>query len=429
MGLVDYSDSESDSETVTKPTPTPAPTAPVPSSTAGGKKPFQKVVDRARPGKILVNLPQSSARNESNDADEPPAKRARIAARGGGGGAFSGFNSLLPPPKNASKPAAMAAANSSSSSSAVKNAPKPGVSLRTGAAPGFSREANDDSDADLANNDKGGGTMNLPAPKAQQQPSIPAEQKAAEDVKLVGKPLMFKPLSVSRKPAKKNTAARSSTPTSAAPPKASDTSQAHKPAAAAGRQAEEGEDTPALAPPKKVSLFSISTDPDPEPARPSHDSVYEPLFAAPDHHIPSSASASAFAAYDAANSSSSLSSASSAPNANTLDQIATEMNLSASARRELFGRAAAPSSSSASAVPDAKVISFDTTREYEHNEALRASGEQDQLGHNPVRAIAPGKHSLRQLVNQVHNQRDALEESFAKGRSTQREAGARYGWR
>ncbi|KAI1492110.1 mitotic checkpoint regulator, MAD2B-interacting-domain-containing protein [Biscogniauxia mediterranea] len=429
MGLVDYSDSESDSETVTKPTstPTPAPAAPTPSSTAGGKKPFQKVVDRARPGKILVNLPQSSARNESDDADGPPAKRARIAARGGGGGAFSGFNSLLPPPKNAGKPAAMAAANSSSSgSSGVKNSPKPGVSLRTGAVPGFSREANDDSDADLANNDKGGGTMNLPAPKAPQQPSIPAEQKAAEDVKLVGKPLMFKPLSVSRKPAKKNAAAKSSTPTSAAPPKASDTSQAHMPAApaAAGRQAEEGEDTPALAPPKKVSLFSISTDPDPEPARPSHDSVYEPLFAAPDHHIPSSASASAFAAYDAAANASS--SSSSAPNTNTLDQIATEMNLSASARRELFGRAAPSSSSS---VPDAKVISFDTTREYEHNEALRASGEQDQLGHNPVRAIAPGKHSLRQLVNQVHNQRDALEESFAKGRSTQREAGARYGWR
>ncbi|KAI0592964.1 mitotic checkpoint regulator, MAD2B-interacting-domain-containing protein [Biscogniauxia sp. FL1348] len=429
MGLVDYSDSESDSETVTKPTPTPG--TPAPSSTAGGKKPFQKVVDRARPGKILVNLPQSSsARNESNDTDGPPAKRARIAARGGGGGAFSGFNSLLPPPKNAGKPAA------TNSSSGAKNAPKPGVNLKTGAAPGFSREANDDGDADHANNDKGGGMMNLPAPKAQQQqqPSIPAEQKAAEDVKLVGKPLMFKPLSVSRKPAKKNTVAKLSTPASAAPPKTPDTSQASKPAATAiaGRQAEGEEGPPAPAPQKKVSLFSISTDSDPEPAHSSHDSVYEPLFAAPDHHVPSPLSASAFAAYDAANSSFSPPSAHNSnsnpsPNTNTLDQIATEMNLSASARRELFGRA--PSSSTSAAIPDAKVISFDTTREYEHNEALRASGEQDQQGHNPVRAIAPGKHSLRQLVNQVHNQRDALEESFAKGRSTQREAGARYGWR
>ncbi|KAJ8130323.1 hypothetical protein O1611_g3305 [Lasiodiplodia mahajangana] len=99
------------------------------------------------------------------------------------------------------------------------------------------------------------------------------------------------------------------------------------------------------------------------------------------------------------------------------------MNLSAEARRELFGRRGAPSTNMAAA----KVINFDTEKEYAHNEELRASGEQ-QI-HNPLRGIAPGKHNLRQLVNQVQNQREALEESFAKGRAKQSEAGSRYGWR
>ncbi len=35
--------------------------------------------------------------------------------------------------------------------------------------------------------------------------------------------------------------------------------------------------------------------------------------------------------------------------------------------------------------------------EYQHNEELRASGEA-LPGHRPVRAVMPGKHSLRQLV-------------------------------
>jgi hypothetical protein len=98
------------------------------------------------------------------------------------------------------------------------------------------------------------------------------------------------------------------------------------------------------------------------------------------------------------------------------------MNLSAAARRELFGR----DKTGAKAQMAAKVLNFDMDREYAHNEAVRASGE-TQL-HNPVRAIQPGKHSLRQLVNAVQTQKDALEESFAAGKSNKREAGSRYGW-
>ena len=37
-----------------------------------------------------------------------------------------------------------------------------------------------------------------------------------------------------------------------------------------------------------------------------------------------------------------------------------------------------------------------------------------------------GKHSLKQLVNAASNQREALEEHFAKGKSNRKDAGARY---
>ncbi|KAI0015940.1 hypothetical protein F4780DRAFT_783720 [Xylariomycetidae sp. FL0641] len=416
MGLVDYSDSESDNESVAKPTPA-APAA------SGGKKPFQKVVDRSNPGKIRVNLPQSSARDEdgtSTNDNEPPAKRARKT----GGGAFGGFNSFLPPPKNPGKSTSVGA------SSSGKTAPKPGVNLKTGAAPAFSRDADDgEGDFTQSNGSSGtsGGGVNLPAPKAQ-QPSIPADQKPADEVKLVGKPLMFKPLSVSRKPGKKNVSK---------PPAVPKNATAEAPASSASpretTQPTEAKEEPPPPPKKpKVSLFSISDDTPAEPEPASHSSgAYEPMFVHGDEQQQAEAAAAAFAAYDAEQGSDFASAASAAPppthasGHDTLDSLAASMNLSAAARRELFGR-----DGGAGAAGAARVVNFDTGREYAHNEALRAAGDQAAAAaHNPVRAIAPGKHSLRQLVNQVHTQRDALEESFAKGKGAQREAGSRYGWR
>ncbi|KAI0446009.1 mitotic checkpoint regulator, MAD2B-interacting-domain-containing protein [Xylaria telfairii] len=410
MGLVDYSDSESETEAVAKPVPaTQQPTA------SGSKKPFQKVVDRSNPGKIRVNLPgSSSGQDNSNVAaneDEPPAKRARISK----GGAFSGFNSFLPPPKNIGKKPASSAVASTSSGDKGKNAPRPGVHLKTGAAPGFSRNVDGDVGDDVDGDEKpaSNGGMKLP------EPTIPAGQKPADEVKLVGKPLMFRPLSVSRKKptkkaATKSTATTSNTSTSTSAP-ASTTSITNIAAAT-------------VEPPKKkISLFSI---PDETPERPEPrgegDSEYEPLMNTEDSSRTSTADA--FAAYDAQYGSyaapsqaATVSSTASSTTYNSLEGIASDMNLSASARRELFGRRGAPSAAGA------KVISFDTEREYAHNEELRASGEQQT--HNPLRAIAPGKHNLRQLVSQVQNQREALEESFAKGRAKQNDAGSRYGWR
>ncbi|KAI2472035.1 mitotic checkpoint regulator, MAD2B-interacting-domain-containing protein [Annulohypoxylon bovei var. microspora] len=415
MGLVDYSDSESDSEPVAQPTPAPAPSSqPAPTSAAGGKRPFQKVVDRAKPGKILVSLPQRApGRDESKPADDggdaPPAKRARV---GGGGGAFSGFNSFLPPPKNVKK---LSAAGGSG-----KAAPRPGINLKTGAAPGFSRET-----------DEGGGggvdetaTRNEDSEPPAKQPSIPAEQKPAEEVKLVGKPLMFRPLSVSRKPNKKGTLGK---PTSAS--KTTATSKANTATPAPVAPTTKADEEP---PPKKqrgkINLFSISSDPstqdDDRAQTTTYPSTYEPMF-----RSSTPTPADEFAAYDAQHASLPHSNSDLPPpeasttSDSSLSALATSMNLSAAARRELFGRGGDASSVSAS-----RVVNFDTGREYEHNEALRAAG-QLQPAYNPIRAIAPGKHNLRQLVSQVQNQREALEESFATGKGKRNEAGAQYGWR
>ncbi|KAI1168637.1 mitotic checkpoint regulator, MAD2B-interacting-domain-containing protein [Nemania serpens] len=409
MGLVDYSDSESEAEAVTKPA------SPAQQPIVGGsKKPFQKVVDRSKPGKILVSLPGSSSRqtdsNAASHGDEPPTKRARISK----GGAFSGFNSFLPPPKNVGKKPTTSAATSGSSGDKRTGAPPPGVHLKTGSAPGFSRSTDGDL-GDDANRDEGAtsGGMNLSAPKSQ-QPTIPAGQKPADEVELVGKPLMFRPLSVSRKKPTKKATTKSTTTT---PTLAS---------TAPTTQAVVAETEPP--PKKKISLFSISDEDTQEPEQQNEsNSVYETLIDTADTFETSSADA--FAAYDAqygsyaASSQAATISSVTGTASNSLDSIASDMNLSATARRELFGRRGAPSAS----VAAAKVINFDTEMEYAHNEVLRASGEQQ--AHNPLRAIAPGKHSLRQLVSQVHNQRDALEESFAKGKAKQNEAGTRYGWR
>jgi hypothetical protein len=400
MGLVDYSDSEgSGSEAETQPKPSKP--APKPASTS--KKPFQKVVDRSNPGKILVNLPQASvSAASSGDGDEPPpAKRARTA----GGGRFSGFNSFLPPPKN---PNAKPTGASTGAFSGAQGKPRPGVNLKTSAAPGFSRDEPEGDETALGGSSED--AMGLPAPTAQQlaEPSIPEGQKAAEDVKITGKPLMFKPLSVSRKPVKKKT------PKANAPqlPPTSAT-------AAQGNGVSAGASEPAPAPaPKKTSLFSVHVE---EPSEPkdARKSTYEPLFTTneyqdthtdsdvtgdynsyvPPEHIPQAA-----------------------PTTQSLDSVIDGMNLSAAARRELFGREGAPRAGLAAS----RVVNFNMDTEYQHNEELRAAG--DQQIHNPVRAIQGGKHNLRQLVRNVQDQKDALEDSFAKGRTNRKEASSKYGW-
>ncbi|KOS19561.1 hypothetical protein ESCO_001216 [Escovopsis weberi] len=377
MALVSYSESESESEA----TPSKPATNPHPPS----KKPFPKVVDRSN-GKIIVNLGQPSTATPSDD--QPPAKRARTAdssGGGGGGGLFKGFNSFLPPPKNHLRSAPIKPATSTSTSSSAQ-APRPGIHLKTSAEVGFARgdpgppQASGDGDGDA------------PAPRA--QPSVSEDLKPAAEVKLVGKPLMFKPLSVARGSAKKK-------------PKAATTaSSTHTPTDTA----------PNAAPPPSKSLFSLHVEDqdDPKPAwhdpldLPANEQAYlsqaQPPPPLPFQTQPPSSSIST----------STSTSTSTAP---SLRAAADDLNLSPAARRELFGRAGR----------DSSILTLNMDREYQHNELLRAAG--DQQLHNPVRAIqGGGKHSLRQLVHNVVNQREALEDSFAKGKSNRKEASSKYGW-
>lgn len=383
MGLVDYSESDSSDVEVDAPQPVAKAAAP--------KKPaFQKVVDRSNPGKIVLNLPQVSSSGDASAANgnEPPAKRART----GGGGLFSGFSSFLPPPKNTGKPIL------------GKSSSRPGINLKTSAEKGFSRDEEPSSSSN--NNTDGVSGLSLPPPKRPAEPSIPDTMKPAEDVKIVGKPLMFKPLSVARNTKKKtirSTAAQASTASAAKTVASTQETASAKP-----------EPAPAPAPPKKTSLFSLHVEEESAPAA-TTGGAYEPLFETGEAMNPYGPGA-----YSQQMNNGQAAAASRDTRTESLDNVADDLNLSAAARRELFGRGGGDGQMAK------KVINFNMDREYQHNEELRAAGEQQT--HNPVRAIHSGKHSLQQLVRNVASQRDALEESFAKGKSNRREASSRYGW-
>ncbi|KAF5643610.1 stress activated map kinase interacting [Fusarium sp. NRRL 52700] len=387
MGLVDYSDSEGSGPGSGSEAEVQAPVKPAPKPSASSKKPFQKVVDRSNPGKIVVSLPQLA--NDKPETEEPPGKRTKTA----GTGRFSGFNSFLPAPKNANKPQPVASSSSTARST---------FQFKTSAAPGFSREIG----GDLNHSEDNTEGMSLSTPKTVTQPHIPEGQKPADEVKLVGKPLMFKPLSVARNPQKKKKlnsglAKPAPTPTYEQTPL--------KPAEA----------TPEVAPavPKKVSLFSLHTEEPSEPAERSSSGTYEPMFAT----VESSLAYDEGAYGDYASHAQAGPSATTLPGSESLDTVVEDLNLTAAQRRELFGRNGLGNQAAK------KVINFNMDKEYRHNEEIRAAGEEQT--HNPVRAIqGGGKHSLRQLVQNAQNQREALEDSFAKGKNNRREAGSKYGW-
>ncbi|CEI68688.1 hypothetical protein FVEN_g7950 [Fusarium venenatum] len=380
MGLVDYSDSEgSGSEAEVQP-----PTKTAPKQTASSKKPFQKVVDRSNPGKIVVNLPQIS--NDKLQSQETAEKKTKT-----GGGRFSGFNSFLPAPKKANIP--KPAASSSAST-------RPAFQFKTSAAPGFNRDSEEDHNT---SNDGALENVSEPTPKAAAQPYIPEGQKPADEVKLVGKPLMFKPLSVARNPQKKKKLNSGMAKAIPAP-----------------RQEQAEVAAPAVAPaaaPKKVSLFSMHTEEPSEPTEKTSTGIYEPMFATTEGSLAYDEGAYG----DYASHAQAGPSATTLPGSESLDTVVEDLNLTAAQQRELFGRNGLGNQAAK------KVINFNMDEEYRHNEEIRAAGEEQT--HNPVRAIqGGGKHSLRQLVQNAQSQRDALEDSFAKGKSNRKEAAGKYGW-
>ena len=74
-----------------------------------------------------------------------------------------------------------------------------------------------------------------------------------------------------------------------------------------------------------------------------------------------------------------------------------------------------------------EIVDYNAGEMYAQNAADKASGAlQEQVA--PVRAIGSGRHQLTQLLNNVQDQRESLEEAFAKGRRVRKESAAKYGW-
>lgn len=415
MNLIAYSDSEgSDNE---------APPAPIPAAKSALKPSFQKVVDRANPGKIKLNLPTPSHSRTEKDhiQDEaPPAKKART-----GGGAFSGFNAMLPAPK---KPNVSAVTENEGSTTGKRGLGKglgAGVNLRTGAEPAFKRESRVDEEYDEHGNPvkKADTTpkqkedfralFNLPPPKIEKRSAPPQTDTPTPEP--VAKPVAkskFMPLSVARGKKKKPVVPRTAV---AASEDSKSASVELKTVTATD-----------LRPPakKRVSLFSVGVEED-AAAKGKPSGEYQPMLYGvgeeDDAQIPEEAFDESNT-YHAGHYQPAAAASSVTPGGEELTNIASELNLSAAERRQLFGRKGQGPDLSA-----ANIIEFNTDTEYAHNEQLRQQGETVQ--HNALKSISgTGKNNLRSLINVAATQKDALEEHFATGRRNRREAGSKYGW-
>lgn len=407
MALVAYSDSDasdSEHETIAQPsvnkkgaTP-PASNPSKPSSTSAANN-TPSIVDRSNPRKIRVALPETkpeySADGEGEDG--PARKKPRI---GGGRGAFSDFNAMLPAPKRN---------NAVAADKKAPGAARKVFSLKTGAEPGFSREA----DAEMRNEQAMiGDNEDIPKAGSLQTNVDPVakQEEGPRETKLKGNAMMFKPLSVGQNQKKKPTKS-----TASAVPKPAQEPSKPPPQPL---QQEQATAQPAPPPKPKVSLFSLSSE-DKSTPTPDTGTVpstgYQPLMynavpeaapAGPERPDPELVPEAAVP--------------DSSAQAPTLDNIADDLNLSQSDRRRLLGRRDAASKS--------KVLTFNTDKEYVANQEMAEATDLAAAQHNPVRAIAPGKHTLQQLVNAASTQREALEESFATGRRNKKEAGSKYGW-
>lgn len=389
MALVDYSGSdESDDEE-------PKSVSDISHDKSTANKPaFPKVVDRSNPHKVKINLRESAKTvdaSEKNDRVQRPGKRAKIEKGGT-------FNSFLPAPKRVTV------------AGGGNNAPRlglaGGVSLKTGSTPGFTREPmlhgrsgssgmveeeNDASSkiAERATEDRTDTTTQETTVAA---PSEEQPKKTAT---------IFKPLSVARKPAKRKAPLGNRTTPSA-----------------------EGQ-IEQLKPAPKISLFSSGLEKNDHEITSSAAGTYQPMiYQAPLDPLPSTIPSTPDV--DSGEFPDTLQPLAPADpdtynqGPQSLDSIASDLNLSASARRQLLGRHGTKDPSAI------RITNFNTDEEYAANEQLRQAGE--TVKHNPLRAIQPGKHSLKSLVSAVATQKDALEEQFATGRRNKKEAGGKYGW-
>ncbi|EEH42329.1 uncharacterized protein PADG_07149 [Paracoccidioides brasiliensis Pb18] len=441
MALVSYSDSEGSDLESTPTTQAPGEkisTLPASSTSTTTKQTFQPLIDRKNPRKILVSLPDVQGdSNTYDDGDGPARKRPRIGAQGGGG-AFSGFNSLLPAPKRKG-PVIQTGTDKKGDGVAAAHARRIS-SLKTGAEPGFDRQADAQMRWDLNNNANSGtkeggreGTSTGSGSGGASGDGITGafgekvEEKLA--VKSKGNAMMFKPLSVARGTTKKKVKTTVASPSQAI-------SGGGKPAsvvesAVTKQQTKVCDPIAKPAQKPKVSLFGLGKEEQPAPIPQVSSSSYEPLVynapAGSQPPITTSMASSGSQPFDPP-----ASNQQQQQRQQTLASIADDLNLSRAEKRQLLGRQGASSSNSTGAGhSNHNIITFNTDQEYSSNAAYLLSASEVELAaqqHNPVRAIAPGKHSLQQLVNAVSSQREALEESFATGKRNKKEAGSKYGW-
>ena len=382
MALVAYSDSEGSEDEKIQPQQKVEKPATRPSTNSASN--FS--VNKANPRKIQVKI-QNVPTNGDTDG-EPAAKRPRLGAARG---ASSGFNAMLPAPKR-----------DADAKAPSKPAARKVFSLKTGAEPGFSRESDAELKELFTGQESQNGNADLDADDTVpsiQKSTNPQTTNTASEKPVQGSTFMFKPLSVARTNKKPNSK-----------PKVTKPNTEHNGStvpASNGNLATDQTGEPAP-PPKKVSLFSMNGEteaPVQFQLQDEEDEIIEVLDEAYDESTFSALGDAYTTAPDQSQS---------------LDAIASDLNLSKADRRQLFGRRGQQGGTAIN------VVNFNTDQEYAANEELRATGEQVQ--HNPVRAIASGKHSLKQLVGAAVGQKDALEESFATGRRNKKEAGNKYGW-
>lgn len=364
MALVAYSDSEGSD---TEATPAPAPSKPAPRKTERGPA-FQKTEAR----KIKVDLPAVQSERSEQQEGQPPAKRARTS------GAFSGFNSLLPAPKRA-----------------AQAGPKPGVSLKTSSEAAFSRAVVEAVDEVRHENYSGANSGGAEGGDL-------AEKKELE---IVGKATRFMPLSVAnkKKPMKKARPADES--------KGGLDGDSDKGAVPSNAETIVKEAEPPPPKPKR-SLFSVPHAGDETPV-PSTTGDYESIT---QHALDETQDTT----YPPPEQPSTTAPPQAHSNPNTLHSLASDLNLTPAQRRQLFGRNARDSDA------NINIAHFDMDNEYAANEQLRQAGE--VVEHRAVKSIAPGKHSLQQLVNNARSQQDNLEDKWADGRRERGESGRGYGW-
>ncbi|KAF2862460.1 hypothetical protein K470DRAFT_212857 [Piedraia hortae CBS 480.64] len=276
---------------------------------------------------------------------------------------FGDFNSLLSAPK---RPAML---------------PKDG--LKTSAEATFTRTPN------LNERNNAADPVSASQPQYDGSPSQPSVEEQtkniANDVKITGKATQFMPLSVANN--KKKAAQSKAKKTAAIEPKVIDFGRTK------GSQSMEK-------PLERRPLFSMLTI-DYAAAVTEDDTAEVMLGQEQKLRSPSMTQRSAVAH----------------SSANSLETVAEELNLTPSQRRQLFGRQGCDAAS-------ANITQFNMDQEYAANEQARQAGETGQ--HKTVRAIAPGKHSLQQLIRNAKSNEEGIQEKWAEGRHSK--GGSKYGW-